>query len=83
MVERKRIEPSTFALRMQADPSNEAAARELPSAYSGDREQQIHAMVNSAWRRRLEGWFLRQVFTIRQWMVGVFRISLLVKGDAV
>ena len=35
-------------------------------AYSGDREQQIHAMVNSAWNRQLEFWFLRQVFTIRQ-----------------
>jgi hypothetical protein len=37
-----------------------------PTAYSGDREQQIHAMVNGAWSRQLEFWFLRQVFTIRQ-----------------
>jgi len=35
-------------------------------AYSGDREQQIHAMVNGAWSQQLESWFLRQVFTIRQ-----------------
>src|SRR6185312_4403026 len=35
-------------------------------AYSGDREQGFHAIVNSAWSRKLEIEFLRQVFTIRQ-----------------
>jgi len=35
-------------------------------AYSGDREQSFHAMVNGAWSRQLEDSFLRQVFTIRQ-----------------
>jgi hypothetical protein len=33
-------------------------------------------MVNSAWRRRLEGWFLRQVFTIRQRMTAVSQFSI-------
>lgn len=36
------------------------------SAYSGDREQSFHAMVNGAWSRQLESQFLREVFTIRQ-----------------
>ena len=31
-----------------------------------DREQSFHAMVNGAWSRQLEYWFLRQVFTFRQ-----------------
>jgi serine/threonine protein kinase len=36
------------------------------SAYSSDREQSFHAMVNGAWIEQLESQFLRQVFTIRQ-----------------
>jgi hypothetical protein len=36
------------------------------AAYSSDREQSFHAMVNGAWRGQLEIAFLRQVFTIRQ-----------------
>jgi hypothetical protein len=36
------------------------------SAYSGDREQSFHAMVNGTWSRQLESQFLREVFTIRQ-----------------
>lgn len=38
----------------------------LLTAYSGDREQSFHAMVNGAWSRLLVDSFLRQVFTIRQ-----------------
>ena len=45
----------------QAVAAREAARSQDCSliAYSGDREQRFHAMVNVAWCRRLEGWFLR------------------------
>jgi hypothetical protein len=45
------------------------AAADGSSAYSSDREQSFHAMVNGAWRGQLEIAFLRQVFTIRQALV--------------
>jgi hypothetical protein len=38
----------------------------VQAAYSSDREQSFHAMVNGAWKGQLEIAFLRQVFTIRQ-----------------
>ena len=46
----------------EADPTDSRA----PAAYSSDREQRFHAMVNGAWGWQLESEFLRQVFTIRQ-----------------
>lgn len=39
-------------------------------------------MVNSALRRRLEGWFLRQVFTIRQRMAVFYGFHCLVNRIA-
>jgi hypothetical protein len=47
--------------------SREDSTLEFESlAYSSDREQSFHAMVNGAWRGQLEMMFLLQVFTMRQ-----------------
>jgi hypothetical protein len=66
---RQIVELLTHILAKALQRASASALRVLRfvlDAYSSDREQRFHAMVNGAWGWQLESEFLRQVFTIRQ-----------------